>query len=293
MDERAQARLGELLQRQSFAVVDGGLATQLERLGADLNNSLWSARLLLDSGGAAMIKAVHRAYLDAGADVLITSSYQASIEGFRQRGLGEDDEARAEFWADEDRRRGREWPLVAASIGPYGATLHDGSEYRGDYGARMSQEEFIDFHLPRIRLLLADPALAPDLFACETVPCLKEGRALVKLFETHFPDQRLWLSFTCRDQEHLSDGHKFSEAVVELQQSEVVAAVGVNCTSPQFIGGLLESVRGSVRKPLVVYPNSGEGWDAAAQQWTPADASDDITRIRAALRQLSQPATPQ
>ncbi len=201
MDERGQAKLGELLQRQGYAVVDGGLATQLERLGADLNgpsyppqwphttahdlrsccarlgaraaDSLWSARLLLDSGGAAMIKAVHRAYLDAGADVVITSSYQASIEGFRQRGLGEDDvrrlfqrtlqlahvrrsfhhyacvpracvracvvcavrvvcasdikltwrnqqEARAEFWADEERRRGRAWPLVAASIGPYG-----------------------------------------------------------------------------------------------------------------------------------------------------------------------------
>jgi homocysteine S-methyltransferase len=133
------------------------------------------------------------------------------------------------------------------------------------------------------------------------VPCLEEGRALVKLFETHFPDQRLWLSFTCRDPEHLSDGHKFSEAVVELQQSynsllhvdhfecvthicklycrEAVAAVGVNCTSPQFIGGLLESVRGSVRKPLVVYPNSGEGWDAAAQQWTPADASGSLFSI--------------
>jgi len=263
-----------------------------------IDDPLWSASLLLqthvsketgqekgEAGGPKLIKSVHLAYLEAGADVIITSSYQASVEGFRQKGVSDLNhvrrlfqltlqlahEARQEFLSNEKwLTGGRERPLVAASIGPYGAVLHDGSEYRGDYCAQMSQAELIAFHLPRIEMLLSNPALAPDLFACETLPCLAEAQALVHLFEENYPDQRIWLLFTCKNGEQLSDGLKFSDAILSLQQSDVVMALGINCTPPQYISSLLETIHGKNKKPLVVYPNSGEGWDATTKQWTPS-----------------------
>ena len=65
-------------------VIDGGLATQLERLGANLSDELWSARLLADDPAA--IIAAHRAFLDIGAQVITTASYQATVAGFVRQG---------------------------------------------------------------------------------------------------------------------------------------------------------------------------------------------------------------
>lgn len=170
-----------LLQHQPVAIVDGALATELERRGSDLNDDLWSARVLMEQ--PELIRAVHLDYFHAGADFAITASYQATVEGFARRGLSRDEalalmqrsvqlaqDARDEFWADEKNRVGRLRPLVAGSVGPYGAFLADGSEYRGDY--KLTKQELIDFHRPRVEALIAAGA---DLLACETIPCLIEA----------------------------------------------------------------------------------------------------------------------
>jgi homocysteine S-methyltransferase len=159
--------------------------------------------------------------------------------------------------------------LVAASIGCYGAYLHDGSEYRGNYG--LSVQQLIDWHRPRVEILAASGA---DLLACETVPSLVEAKALINLL-AEFPDVAAWLSFSCKDEQHLCHGETFAEAVQLANEAPTVVAVGVNCTAPHLIDGLLASVAGIARKPLVVYPNSGEAWDAANHCWVGMSAAGD------------------
>ena len=175
--------LTPLLQNNSLAIVDGALATELERRGCDLNDALWSAKVLMEQ--PELIRQVHLDYFNAGADIAITASYQATVEGFAKRGLNREQaldlmkksvqiaqSARDEFWSNEANRVNRVRPLVAGSVGPYGAFLADGSEYRGDY--KLTEGELIDFHRPRVEALIASGA---DLLACETIPCLIEARA--------------------------------------------------------------------------------------------------------------------
>jgi homocysteine S-methyltransferase len=256
-------------------ILDGALATELERRGADLRDALWSARLLLDN--PQLIRQVHRDYFAAGADVATTASYQASLPGLAQRGLSRAQaqdvlglsvrlaqQARDEFW-QAGPPLGRVWPLVAASIGCYGAYLHDGSEYRGDYG--LSVRQLMDWHRPRLEILAASGA---DLLACETIPCMDEAEALVAVLE-QTPSVPAWISFSCRDAEHLCHGEKFTDAVALAAQCTNVIAVGVNCTAPRHVAALLRSAAGRTDKPLLAYPNSGEAWDAARQCWC-ADA---------------------
>ncbi|MEX0983789.1 MAG: homocysteine S-methyltransferase [Actinomycetota bacterium] len=240
-------------------VLDGGLATELERRGADLRDDLWSARLLLEDPG--VIRDVHAAYFAAGADIAITASYQASFEGFARRGLDRHDTDRllrlsvelAREAAGDDR-------LVAASIGPYGATLADGSEYRGRYG--LSVQTLIDWHRPRLEALLA---AEPDVLAVETIPAIEEAEALVTLL-AGYPEARAWISFSCRDAEHISDGTPFAEAIAVAASSPGVIAAGVNCTPPGFVPALLSSA-GGTGKPLVAYPNLGSTWEAETKTW--------------------------
>ncbi len=264
--------LRPFLDRAGVLVLDGALATELERRGADLRDPLWSARVLLDNPD--LIRRVHRDYFDAGADVATTASYQASFPGLARRGLGESQAAdvlrrsvqlaqtaRDEFWAvgpPPDRVR----PLVAASVGCYGASRHDGSEYRGDYG--LSVCELMDWHRPRLAVLAASGA---DLLACETIPCLAEAEALARLLD-ETPGIPAWISFSCRDGQHLCRGETLAEAVDVVAGGARVLAVGVNCMAPRHVAALLHSVAGRTDKPLVAYPNSGEGWDAARQAWT-------------------------
>jgi len=243
-------------------VLDGGLATELERRGADLRDDLWSARLLLEDLGA--IRDVHAAYFAAGADVAITASYQASFEGFARRGL---DHAATERLLALSVRLGREAAeeaggdrLVAASVGPYGATLADGSEYVGRYG--LSVQALIDWHRPRLEALLAAD---PDVLAVETIPAIEEAEAIVTLL-ADYPAARAWISFSCRDEVRISDGTPFSDAAALASSSPNVVAVGVNCTPPGYIPSLLRSATGS-RKPLLAYPNLGSTWDAARRVW--------------------------
>jgi homocysteine S-methyltransferase len=264
------ALLQPFIDRAGVVILDGALATELERRGADLGDALWSARLLLDDPG--LIRQVHRDYFTAGADIATTASYQASLPGLARRGLSRADaedvlrrsvrlalEARDEFWSHPPADRLR--PLVAASIGCYGAFLHDGSEYRGDYG--LSVRELIDWHRPRLEILAASGA---DLLACETIPCLAEAEALVRLLET-LPGVPAWISFSCRDDAHLCHGETLAEAIALVSACANAIAAGVNCTAPRHIVPLLRSAATCTTKPLVAYPNSGEVWDAARHCW--------------------------
>jgi homocysteine S-methyltransferase len=228
--------LAALLAQRPLVILDGALATELERRGADLNDALWSAKLLIEQ--PELIRQVHLDYFEAGADVATTASYQATFEAFARRGLDAQAagdlmrrsvalaaEAREVFWSQPEKRAGRMRPLVAASVGPYGAMLADGSEYRGHYG--LSQQELMDFHRPRMKVLVEAGA---DLLACETIPCLVEATALASLLP-EFPGITAWISFSCRDGELNSEGERLADCVAALDGFEQVAAVGVNCTA--------------------------------------------------------------
>lgn len=273
--------LRPLLDSQGVAIIDGALATELERRGADLRDALWSARLLLDAPD--LIRSVHLDYLRAGADVLITASYQASYAGFARRGLDAaavDDlfrlsvalatDARDRFWAEPANRAGRVRPLVAASIGPYGAYLADGSEYRGDYG--LSVAELMAWHRPRMAVLAAAGA---DLFALETIPCLAEVEALAALL-AEFPHMPAWLACSCRDGATLSSSEPIAEAARIAEETAQIVAVGVNCTAPRYVEELLAAARRGTTKPLLCYPNSGEAWDAMARCWVEGSGVTDF-----------------
>jgi homocysteine S-methyltransferase len=264
--------IASILDRYSALVIDGALATELERRGSDLKDDLWSAKILLEQ--PELIKQVHFDYFKAGADCAITASYQATLEGFRKRGLNERQaialiqksvqlaiQAREEFWADTANRADRAKPFVAASVGPYGAYLADGSEYRGNYG--LSEKELMDFHRPRMNALIEAGA---DLLACETIPSLIEAQAIAKLLK-EFPNTSAWFSFSARDEKHVSEGQPFADCVKQLKDHPQVAAIGINCTSPKYIPALIREAKKETAKPVLAYPNSGETYDAARNAW--------------------------
>jgi homocysteine S-methyltransferase len=261
-----------ILQQQRIAVIDGAMATELEARGCDLNDALWSARVLLEQ--PELIRAVHLDYFNAGADIAITASYQATLEGFAKRGLSREQaldlikksvhlaqEARDEFWAKEENRAGRVRPLIAGSVGPYGAYLADGSEYRGDYD--LNEDELIAFHRPRIEALIASGA---DLLACETIPCGVEAQALIHLL-AEFPQTFAWFTFTAKDGEHISNGEKIADIAAFLEEQPQAAAIGINCTSPLHIPALIGEIKKNTSKPIIVYPNSGEVYDSVTNTW--------------------------
>jgi homocysteine S-methyltransferase len=251
--------------------IDGGLATELERRGHDLADALWSARILADDPGE--IRAVHQAYLDAGARVVVTASYQVSREGFVDAGrtspqadaaLRTAVEVAREAVADRD-------ALVAASVGPYGAILHDGSEYRGRYG--VSHTKLVDFHGERLRVI-ADSG--PDLLAIETIPDLDEVRPLVEVL-ADFSDLPAWLTMSCADGAHTSAGQAIEDLVEMVAGTPSVRAVGVNCTAPEHVESLLVRLSDAGAPALVAYPNSGRAWSPTAG-WSGAgtDVGEDL-----------------
>ncbi|GAA0493970.1 homocysteine S-methyltransferase [Streptomyces olivaceiscleroticus] len=247
-------------------VLDGGLSNQLESAGHDLSDELWSARLLAEQPEA--ITAAHQAYYEAGARVAITASYQATFEGFARRGIAREAAAgllrRSVESAREAARRAMEngvpGPLyVAASAGPYGAMLADGSEYRGRYG--LSVEELERFHRPRLEELAA---AEPDVLALETVPDADEGRALVRAVRgLGVP---AWLSYSIEGGRTRA-GQPLEEAFALAAEAPEIVAVGVNCCLPDDADAAVETASRVTGKPVVVYPNSGEEWDAQARAW--------------------------
>ena len=329
------------LLRSGGAAIDGGLASELEARGHDLTGTLWSARLLRDDPSA--IRDVHATYFASGATVGISASYQASRSGFERNGSSADEadrllalsvalvrEARdvasdsgatqpmlvaasvgpygatlhdgseyrgrygvahddlvafhrerldvlvaaapdllaVETVPDVDEARdqaasaGATHPmLVAASVGPYGATLHDGSEYRGRYG--VAHEDLVSFHRERLDVLVA---AAPDLLAIETVPDLDEARAIVEALQDY--DVPAWLSFSCADDATTCAGQPIGDAADLVAAAPTVEAIGINCTKPEHVGGLVARIRAAQPDlPIVVYPNAGRVWDGAASVW--------------------------
>jgi homocysteine S-methyltransferase len=267
--------LADALATGPLLVLDGALATELERHGADLRDALWSAKCLLER--PELIRAVHLDYFKAGAQVATTATYQATFEGFRRRDIGHDAAAqlmldavalacaaRDEFCAAQP-AGSRSRPLVAASVGPYGAMLADGSEYRGGYA--VSDRELAEFHRPRLEVLSRSGA---DLLACETIPCLREARVLAELIE-ELP-LGAWMSFSCRDGRHNCEGEEIAACAEALQPFGKVVAVGVNCTAPGYVSDLLLRMRERTDKPLVAYPNAGRHYDAITKEWSGAPA---------------------
>lgn len=261
------------LAARGFAVLDGGLATALEAGGQSLDTPLWSARLLLDAPAA--VSAVHDAYLEAGADCITTAGYQASVEGFLAAGLDADAavealrrsvelarRAKETFWSDPANRPGRTEPIVAASAGPYGAFLADGSEYDGRYG--VDREALRRFHATRLAVL--DEARA-DVLAFETIPSALEADVVAALLGDR-AGTPAWISFSCRDGRALWDGTPIEQAVRACVGPDRLVALGVNCTAPRHVDELIDRIAALTSLPLVVYPNSGESFDAATRSWT-------------------------
>ena len=261
-------------------MLDGGLATTLENRGHNLNHELWSAKLLLEDPEA--IRQAHLDFLSAGADCITTATYQATPLGFQKYGLTEQESvsvmrqavelataARDLFWSIESNRSGRRKPLVATSIGPYGAYLADGSEYTGKYD--IEDKQLYDFHRARWEILYDCGA---DLFACETIPSQQEANVLVRVLADH-PETWAWMSYCCRDRRSLRDGSSFRETVQTCSAVENIAAVSVNCTSPDHISALVSIAREVTTKPVLVYPNAGEKYDPVRKEWIDKPANFD------------------
>jgi homocysteine S-methyltransferase len=262
-------------------ILDGAMATELEKRGADLNHRLWSAKLLIEN--PSMIKEVHLDYLKAGADVITTSSYQASFSGLARYGFNQERAGALLLLSTSLAIQARNEaisqhyitgpsPLIAASLGPYGASLADGSEYRGHYG--LSVEELMSFHRERMNVLSESGA---DLLACETIPCPEEAVALIRLLK-EFPETKAWISFSCKSEEEVCDGTAFAECAALVNDSDQVVATGLNCTPPQFAESLVTIARKFSNKPVLVYPNKGETWDPITKCWLPAEKPIDFNQ---------------
>ncbi len=259
----------QALSESEWLILDGALATELEARGCNLADALWSARVLMEN--PELIYQVHYDYFAAGARCAITASYQATPQGFAARGLNKAQSlalitqsvelakrARQDYLAQQETQPTL---LVAGSVGPYGAYLADGSEYRGDYA--LPEAEMMAFHRPRVQALLEAGA---DLLACETLPSFAEAQALVKLL-AEFPASAAWFSFTLRDAEHISDGTPLRDVAAFLNAQPQVIALGINCVALESVTPALQLLQTLTHKPLVVYPNSGEQYDATSKSW--------------------------
>ena len=264
-----------LLSHQPVIVIDGALGTELERKGCDLNDALWSSKVLIDS--PSIIKDIHLSYLEAGADCITTSSYQSSIEGFMAHGFDAQTayalirksseiavEARDAFWSQltEGERSHRQKPIVIASLGPYGAYLANGSEFRGDYP--LDKQTMFNFYRPRIQALIEGGA---EMLGCETLPSSEEALLVIELLNTEFPHVHAWFSFSAKDREHISNGETIESVVQAVASHDAVVAIGINCTAPQYIDTLIQRMATQTNKPIIVYPNSGETYDAEHKTW--------------------------
>lgn len=264
--------IAETLQKVRIMVIDGSMSTELEHLGCQLNDSLWTAKALAER--PELVKQVHLNYFRAGADCGITCSYQATIPGLLAKGYSEAEaealiarsvqlflEAREEWWETEGKAAGRAYPLCLAGIGPYGAYLADGSEYKGNYG--VSDETLRAFHARRMEILWNAGA---DVLLIETQPSLNEV-----LIETELAEQLgadYWVSFSCPDGKHIYEGNSIRDCAKALSQGRPhLRMIGVNCTAPQHIESLIGELRAGCELPIAVYPNSGETYDPVTKTW--------------------------
>ena len=259
--------LRDLIRERGSVVIDGAMSTALEKLGCDLNNRLWSARILADD--PEKIRTVHAQYFEAGADVAITASYQATAAGFADAEINETEAARlirlsvtlAREARDAYKRNHPNRPLlVAGAVGPYGAYLADGSEYTGRY--HLTDDAYREFHRVRLDALKAAGA---DLIAVETQPKLEEVAVLLKMLEAR--ELSVWVTFTLADEGHLPDGTLVEDAARLCATSPAVDALGLNCVKRELAAGALKRMASVTDLPLILYPNSGETYDAATKTW--------------------------
>lgn len=242
--------------RTPITLLDGGFSTALEELGAELKTSLWSGEMLRSERD--LIRAAHQSFVDAGAQILITSSYQITYPGCIARGWTSSEVTDALMASTELARF--DGVAVAASVGPYGAYLADGSEYRGNYGLTVDQLK--DFHRERLSVLISSK---PEYLAIETIPELAEARAILALLSEFGSTIPFWISFSCKSESEISSGELFADAAKIVTSAPHAIGVGINCTAPHLITPLMNSADPGTR--FVLYPNSGREWDAANKRW--------------------------
>jgi homocysteine S-methyltransferase len=268
----------DALDLTGLRVLDGGLATELERAGCDLASPLWSGEILRTH--PEKVLAVHRRYLEAGADCLLTASYQISAMGFREIGLtvpAAEQAARSAIeqsvaLAEQARRECAQTEIaaghkprpiwIAGSLGAYGAALHNGAEFHGRYD--LGHAGLVDFHTERIDAMLETAA---DFLAFETIPSLAEAEAILDGL-VHYPNVAAYVSFTCRDDAHTGHGEPIEECARLLDAADQIIAIGINCTAPRYILPLVRKIRAVTGKRIAVYPNSGETWVSETRSWT-------------------------
>ena len=249
-------------------VLDGGMASELEYLGAKIDGPLWSAHVLEDA--PEKIVEVHRAYIEAGAECILSASYQVSRMGYAEIGLPVEAADRALLRAVAlAREAAGGFPnrrvVIAASLGPYGAALHNGAEYHGNYSC--SHADLVAFHRERIAVLAsATGSERPDVLAFETLPSLDEALAIGEALRD-WPELCAWFSFTCRDEERVAHGEPLSDCARMVAKFPQTVAIGVNCTPPPLVVSLIGAMFAATQLPIIVYPNSGEGWDASRRCW--------------------------
>lgn len=258
-----------LLDEKKYLVIDGAMGTELEARGCQLNDKLWSAKVLVEN--PALIYQVHLDYCRVGADFIITSSYQASVPGFARRGINEVQalaliaksvelakQARTDYLKEIDQPK---TILIAGSIGPYATFLADGSEYRGDY--QLSFDEYAAYHRPRITALVQ---AGVDFLCFETIPSVSEVKSMIKLL-AEYPNVTAYMSFSLCDAEHLCDGTSLANFIDMINQQRQIVAVGVNCIALDKVSGALKTLNILTDRPLLVYPNSGEQYDPVSKTW--------------------------
>jgi homocysteine S-methyltransferase len=247
---------------ESLVILDGGFSTQLERYGVDFSGNLWTARALLDN--PEVVIAAHRDFVEAGSTIITTASYQVSRSGFVADGRDASDADRCLIESVRLARLATEGSAVrvAASVGPYGATLHDGSEYRGNYG--LSEAELEVFHRQRIEVLAR---ARPDFFAVETIPEITEAKALVTVL-ADYPDIPVWVSFSCADEAHLCSGEAIEDAVGAVAGLASLVALGINCVAPESVAPLATRIARLTDTPIIAYANRGGVWDATTGTWS-------------------------
>ncbi|CZE47328.1 homocysteine S-methyltransferase [Campylobacter geochelonis] len=254
----------DLLEKKRFVLLDGALGTQLERSGFDISGELWSARFILENPQA--LSQIHADYLKAGCDIITTSGYQASFKALCEYGLSANLALnmikKTVFIAKDEVKKTKSSALVAASFGPYGAYLADGSEFSGSY--KLSQDEYFEFYQPTIKAVLEAKA---DVLCFETIPNFDEIRALCALLKSEFNGCEAWISCSAKNESQICDGSLISEVASFLNEQENIVAFGINCTKAKFFNALLKAISFVSNKPLIAYPNGGGAYDGATQSW--------------------------
>lgn len=261
-------------------VLDGSLAAALEEQGVKNESELWTAQAL--SANIEAVYDAHYSYLAAGAQMILTDTYQANLQAFEKAGHSKQQAENlvgmavlvAQKARDDYEEQTGKHALVAASIGPYGAYLADGSEYRGDY--LLNDAQYLNFHLPRLTTILAQ---SPDCLALETQPKLSEPLALLRWLEKNVPQMPVYVAFTLRDETTLSDGTKLERAVAAISKFEQVFAIGINCIAPELVSGALKVIRQATTKKIIVYPNLGAKYDPETKQWAKSEQQLDFTQL--------------